>query len=271
MRGHLYNIFFLFLHENKRCAYSLEATRFSWASQRTFFFFFFFWRNKKNIITFWLKRRLIWRARINLYNYNFILNPFLPSGLFYHSTLDRSRSNWKGVWLFLLLLLQCLIEIPVLRANSVDPSSNAAFRSATDQGLHCLPISLLWDTRHKWVNEWLIFILLFYFIYLFIYLFMKIDNFYCLILLQINSIIYCEKRKYIANQNKKKCYIDRYEFRYIHFSYLINLNKAKVLRIKPVNITKTCLYNFDPLKPHVYIVKLGFTGVYIIFLILLKT
>ena len=33
------------------------------------------------------------------------------------------------------------------------------------------------------------------------------------------------------------------------------------------DITKTCPYNFDPLKPHFYIVKLGFTGVYIIFLI----
>ena len=32
-------------------------------------------------------------------------------------------------------------------------------------------------------------------------------------------------------------------------------------------ITKTCLYNFDPLKPHFHIVKLGFTRVYIIFLI----
>ena len=32
-------------------------------------------------------------------------------------------------------------------------------------------------------------------------------------------------------------------------------------------ITKTCLYNFDPLKPHIYIVKLGFTEVYFIFLI----
>ena len=29
-------------------------------------------------------------------------------------------------------------------------------------------------------------------------------------------------------------------------------------------------YNFDPLKPHFYIVKLGLTGVYIIFLFLLK-
>ena len=32
-------------------------------------------------------------------------------------------------------------------------------------------------------------------------------------------------------------------------------------------IRKTRLYNFDPREPHFYIVKLGFTGVYIIFLI----
>ena len=32
-------------------------------------------------------------------------------------------------------------------------------------------------------------------------------------------------------------------------------------------IMKTCLNNFDLLKPHFYIVKLGFTGVHIIFLI----
>ena len=36
---------------------------------------------------------------------------------------------------------------------------------------------------------------------------------------------------------------------------------------KDLLITKTCLYKFDALKPHFYIVKLGFTGVYIIFLI----
>ena len=36
---------------------------------------------------------------------------------------------------------------------------------------------------------------------------------------------------------------------------------------KNPNITKTRLYNFDPLKPHFYIVKLGFAGVYVIFLI----
>ena len=36
-------------------------------------------------------------------------------------------------------------------------------------------------------------------------------------------------------------------------------------------ITKTRLYNFDPLKPHFYTVNLGFTGVYIIFLISAQT
>ena len=35
----------------------------------------------------------------------------------------------------------------------------------------------------------------------------------------------------------------------------------------PYFITKTRLYNFDPFKPHFYIVILGFTGVCIIFLI----
>ena len=35
------------------------------------------------------------------------------------------------------------------------------------------------------------------------------------------------------------------------------------------NITKTCLYNVDSLKPHFYIVKLEFTGVYIIFFLFL--
>ena len=40
-----------------------------------------------------------------------------------------------------------------------------------------------------------------------------------------------------------------------------------VLMYLPPCITKTRLYSFDPLKPHFYTVKRGFTGVYIIFLI----
>ena len=35
--------------------------------------------------------------------------------------------------------------------------------------------------------------------------------------------------------------------------------------IEDTCITKTRQYTFDPLKPHFYIVKLGFNGVYIIF------
>ena len=43
-----------------------------------------------------------------------------------------------------------------------------------------------------------------------------------------------------------------------------------MFRLLNLHVTKTCLYNIDPLKSHFYIVKLGFTWVYIIFLILLK-
>ena len=55
-------------------------------------------------------------------------------------------------------------------------------------------------------------------------------------------------------------------------------NVFNVFSLRPLNfetlceghcdvLTKTCRYNFDPLKPHFYIVKLGFIGVYIIFVI----
>ena len=46
------------------------------------------------------------------------------------------------------------------------------------------------------------------------------------------------------------------------------LTKQKTAEVSSfLGITKTCLYNFAPLKPHFYTVKLGFTEVYIIFLI----
>ena len=51
--------------------------------------------------------------------------------------------------------------------------------------------------------------------------------------------------------------------------WIFSLPQSVKCRLRK-SITKTRLYNFDPLKPHFYIVKLGFTGVYIIFLILLK-
>ena len=58
---------------------------------------------------------------------------------------------------------------------------------------------------------------------------------------------------------------------YISFNiYIYIFFFAKVLtrpNFTSVYITKTCLYNVDPVKPQFYIVKLGFTAVYIIFLI----
>ena len=48
--------------------------------------------------------------------------------------------------------------------------------------------------------------------------------------------------------------------------YCFNL-ELKSMETACTLITKTCLYNFDPLKPHFYTVKLGFTWVCIIFLI----
>ena len=50
-------------------------------------------------------------------------------------------------------------------------------------------------------------------------------------------------------------------------AYIFNREMSFQYFITRNSITKTCLYNFDPLKPHFYIGKLGFTGVEIIFLI----
>ena len=57
--------------------------------------------------------------------------------------------------------------------------------------------------------------------------------------------------------------IDMITFDFVPFCIRETLLKLCLMEI----ITKTYLFNFDPLKPHFYIVKLGFTGVYIIFLI----
>ena len=46
------------------------------------------------------------------------------------------------------LVLSLIIEIVVLTANNVDPDRTP--RSvASDLGLHCLPMSFLWDASHK--------------------------------------------------------------------------------------------------------------------------
>ena len=72
--------------------------------------------------------------------------------------MDSSTSNlWacpfqiEGVSGY-FLLKPCLSETPVFNANSVD--SDQKPRSAvSDLDLHCLPVSLLWGARYRWVNR----------------------------------------------------------------------------------------------------------------------
>ena len=54
---------------------------------------------------------------------------------------------------------------------------------------------------------------------------------------------------------------------YTHIPILFSSLAAKTTGPHYHPITKTYLHNFDPIKPYFYKVKLGFTGVYIIFLI----
>ena len=64
---------------------------------------------------------------------------------------SSTSSLWTGPipiegGLVRFLLLQCFIEIPVFYADSVDPDQMPC-SAVSDLGLHCLPMSLLWDTR----------------------------------------------------------------------------------------------------------------------------
>ena len=65
----------------------------------------------------------------------------------------------------------------------------------------------------------------------------------------------------------KICFVMVYTATLINTTNYLFFQICRHLRTKFVFITKTRLYNFDPFKPHMYIAKLGFTGVYIIFLI----
>ena len=68
-----------------------------------------------------------------------------------------------------------------------------------------------------------------------------------------------------ATETYKMNWFYRSAFVFLLFAiaHRLKINKCSFL----LSITKTRLYNFDSLKPHFYIVKLGFTGVCIIFLI----
>ena len=50
------------------------------------------------------------------------------------------------------MLFFFFLEIPFLNANSVDPDQTPQ-NAASDQGLHCLLMFLLWGTRHRLVTS----------------------------------------------------------------------------------------------------------------------
>ena len=93
------------------------------------------------------------------------------------------------------------------------------------------------------------------------------------------KVLHCVQPFHYENMSIQiywKFYHQKWKFldkKFWYFSYFCSKHRLWVLVIEPpwwagsYDITKTYLYNFDPLKPHFYIVKLGFTGVYIIFLI----
>ena len=76
----------------------------------------------------------------------------MPSELFCLYSLDRSISYIRGVWLLFIIIMICFAEKSELNANSVDPDQMPQ-NAASDLDLHCLPMSLLWDARHKWVKK----------------------------------------------------------------------------------------------------------------------
>ena len=73
---------------------------------------------------------------------------------------------------------------------------------------------------------------------------------------------------WIIHVDTSLCFTEPFFFCFLFFVFFFCFFFVVVVVF--LSITKTCLYNFDPLKPHFYIVKLEFTGVYIIFLISAK-
>ena len=89
------------------------------------------------------------KIKTSQFTINHLTKPFMLSGLFYHNSLDWSTSNTRVSGKFLLLHVPCFVEIPMFNANRVDPDQ-MLYSTASDLGLHYLPMSLLAVSRLKW-------------------------------------------------------------------------------------------------------------------------
>ena len=89
--------------------------------------------------------------RLRILDKRHLFNPFMPSGIFYLLSLDRFFL-YKGC-LVTFYYYNTFLEISELNANSEDPYQTP-LSVASDLGLHCLPMSLIWDARHTWVKKY---------------------------------------------------------------------------------------------------------------------
>ena len=61
--------------------------------------------------------------------------------------MGAQQFSIRGVWLdSIIIIVVWFIEISELDANNEDPDQTPR-SAASDQGLHCLQMSLLWDAR----------------------------------------------------------------------------------------------------------------------------
>ena len=75
-----------------------------------------------------------------------------PLGIRYNESrpyLSHPFAKWKDFFFYQLMENSCTF---VFNANSVDQDQRLR-SAASDLGLHCLPMSLLWNVRLKWFNS----------------------------------------------------------------------------------------------------------------------
>ena len=74
----------------------------------------------------------------------------MTNGFCYLNSLDMPFPvNGVSGW---FLLQPCFREIYVFNTNRADPDQTPRF-AASDLGIHCLPLSFLWDARYNWVKD----------------------------------------------------------------------------------------------------------------------
>ena len=174
----------------------------------------------------------------------------IPSETISESQRNRDGSRRIPEGLDLIIFPYFTYSDRQASANCVDPDQTPKY-AASDQGLHCLPITQQIYT-HSQVVKWI---------------FVE-ENYNEMCLKYITKFIIKFPWKWNFESNEgstKSAYVPYKDSdQYACSRSLLSFHCLSK------DITKTCLYNFDPLKPHFYIVKLEFTGYTFLILFLVK-